>query len=71
MNESEKAFIQSIGERIYQLRTERGWTQMDLGARCGMDATQIRRVEKGQTNPTALTLFRIAQAFEIEVRELL
>lgn len=70
MTNEEKAFIGAIGERVRLLRLERGWTQLELGARCGMDATQIRRIEKGQ-NPTALTLYRIAQALKIEVRELL
>lgn len=36
-----------------------------------IDATNISRIEAGRTNPTVYTLFRIAEAMEINPKELL
>lgn len=70
MDAKEREFLEKLGNRIRDLRLEKGWTQMDLGAKSGYDATQIRRVEKGQTNPTVRTLIRIAESLDITVLEL-
>ncbi|WP_454989123.1 helix-turn-helix domain-containing protein [Capnocytophaga sputigena] len=35
-----------------------------------IDTTNISRIESGRTNPTLLTLYRLAQALEVPISEL-
>lgn len=35
-----------------------------------IDTTNISRIEQGRTNPTLLTLYRIAQALEVPLTDL-
>lgn len=61
----------TIGERIRNLRIEMGLTQKQLGERCGMADSAIRRYESNRGNPTMETLERIASALDIHVMKLL
>lgn len=55
----------SIGARLRALRLRRGLTQKELGERCGMADSAIRRYESGRGNPTEKTLCRLAAALEV------
>lgn len=62
----------TVGERIKELRTERGWSQKTLGEKCDpiMDAAYIRRIESGKSSPTANTMKRLALALEVRLVDL-
>lgn len=55
----------NLGERIRSSRVEHGLTQKQLGERCGMADSAIRRYESGRGNPTYKTVVRIANALGI------
>ncbi|UTF94737.1 helix-turn-helix transcriptional regulator [Elizabethkingia anophelis] len=61
-----------VGKRIKELRIQKGISQVDLVARMdgNIDPTNISRIEAGRTNPTLLTLQRIAKALEVNISEL-
>lgn len=63
----------SIGNKIREIRQEKGLSQLDLVGRMdgNIDVTNISRIEKGRTNPTVYTLFRIALALEVQPRDFL
>ncbi len=63
----------SVGKKIKELRLERGFSQLDLVGKMdgNIDVTNISRIEKGRTNPTIYTLFRIAWALEVHPKEFL
>jgi transcriptional regulator with XRE-family HTH domain len=61
----------SIADRIRQHRLARGWTQTDLAKRLGIAQNAISQLEKGNHNPRADTLARLARAFEITLDDLL
>lgn len=63
----------SIGNKIREIRQEKGLSQLDLVGRMdgNIDVTNISRIEKGRTNPTIYTLFRIAWALEVHPKEFL
>lgn len=45
--------------------------QIPVGKMSGeIDPTNISRIESGRTNPTIFTLFRIAEALEIPLKDL-
>ena len=60
----------TIGEKIRAARTEKGLTQKQLGDKCGMADSAIRRYESGRGNPTLDTVDRIAEALGMELRDL-
>lgn len=64
--------LELLGKRIKKLRLERGMSQVDLVAkmRGNIDTTNISRIEAGRTNPTIYSLYRISEAFEISISEL-
>jgi len=61
---------QKIGQRIRTLRESKGITQQDLAAACNFEKTNMSRIEAGRTNPTISTLYKISQALEISISEL-
>lgn len=61
-----------VGARIKQLRLEKGLSQVDLVGRTqgSIDATNISRIESGRTNATLQTLYRLAEALEVKLSDL-
>jgi transcriptional regulator with XRE-family HTH domain len=60
-----------IGKRIAALREARGWTQTELAAKAGVTASAINQIESGLTKrPSIETLFPIADALNVDAREL-
>ncbi|NER12103.1 helix-turn-helix domain-containing protein [Leptobacterium flavescens] len=70
MNKSE--VLKIIGLNIKRIRQEKGLTQVDLVGKieAQIDTTNISRIEKGRTNATIHTLFRISQALEVPLSEI-
>ncbi|TWP25463.1 XRE family transcriptional regulator [Apibacter muscae] len=64
--------LKIIGRRIKQVRESKGFSQLELvGKMLGdIDPTNISRIESGRTNPTIYTLYRIAEALEVSLEEL-
>ena len=65
--------LKKVGKRIKEVRESKGISQVELvGKMSGeIDPTNISRIEAGRTNPTVYTLFRIAEALEVDPKELL
>lgn len=51
-----------MGQRIAALRTEARMTQRELGAKCGLQASHINRIEKGRYSVGLDTLEAIGDA---------
>lgn len=62
-----------LGKRIKKLRIEKGMSQVDLVARMqgNIDTTNISRIESGRTNPTIYSLYRLSEALEVSISELI
>ncbi|SJM50242.1 helix-turn-helix domain-containing protein [Gulosibacter sp. 10] len=60
-----------VGKRISALRAERHISQQDLGELADIHFTNIGKIERGEVNPTLVTLLRIAVALEVDVGELI
>lgn len=52
------------GLKIKEIRKKKGLTQRQLGEKCGMYESQIRKYENGKANPKLETLQKIADALE-------
>lgn len=64
--------LKLIGKRIKELRIQKGISQADLVGRMegNIDPTNISRIEAGRTNPTVITLYRIAEAMDMKLADL-
>jgi transcriptional regulator with XRE-family HTH domain len=71
INIKNKALVKAIGERIRALRNKKMISQEELANEADIPLSQIGRIERGENNPTISTLYVIATAFEIELKELL
>jgi transcriptional regulator with XRE-family HTH domain len=62
-----------FGKQIKKLRIEKGMSQVDLVAKMqgNIDTTNISRIEAGRTNPTVYSLYRLSEALEISMSELM
>ncbi|MGY5351549.1 helix-turn-helix domain-containing protein [Wenyingzhuangia sp. IMCC45533] len=58
-----------MGNNIQEIRISKGYSQVDLVGKVegNIDTTNISRIETGSRNPTATTLFRIADALEVPI----
>ena len=56
-----------IGERVRQLREEKGYSIQTLAAKSGMKRPNLSRLEHGHHQPSIETLERIAKALEVPV----
>lgn len=62
---------QTLAAELRRLRDERGLTQEALAFRANVTLSTLRRIERGQSNPTWTTLVRIANALAITPVELI
>lgn len=70
INEQNNAIIK-LGLRIRKIREEStGLSQDKLALEVDLSENQIRRIEKGQTNPTVKTLLKIAKALDVDITDL-
>jgi transcriptional regulator with XRE-family HTH domain len=68
VDETDKV-CRDLGQRVIELRKERGWTQEELADKMQIDARDLRRVEGGD-NVTVYMLVRLARALGTEIGEL-
>ena len=61
---------QKIGQRIRELRESKGISQQNLAAVCNFEKANLSRIEAGRTNTTVSTLYKISQALEVPLSEL-
>lgn len=56
-----------FGQRVRELRKERGWSQEEFADKCELDRTYISGIERGVRNPTLLSINRISECFGISI----
>ena len=57
----------TFGQRIIEVRKQRGITQQQLGQAVGVDKRVISKYEKDQTIPSVITAFAIAQSLDVSL----
>jgi transcriptional regulator with XRE-family HTH domain len=60
-----------FGEKLKELRLSKGLTQLNLAENIGSSEPTISRAEKGKHNPTLLWILKVAEALEIDPKELI
>ena len=52
--------------RVRELRTERGWSQTELGERLGVSRQTVNAIENERYDPSLPLAFLIAKAFALD-----
>lgn len=60
-----------VGENFARLRRERGLTQEQVEAVSGFSQQYLSGLERGQRNPTVVTVYELAQAIGVNHLDLL
>ena len=63
--------VKVIGKIIKKMRENKGLTQEVLSGLAGLDRTHYSKIERGLRSPTIETLFKIADAVDIEPHEIM
>ncbi|WAH37798.1 helix-turn-helix domain-containing protein [Alicyclobacillus dauci] len=56
---------QTIGQTLRRLRKERDWTLDQLAQATGVSKPMLGQIERGETNPTVVTLWKIATGLKV------
>jgi transcriptional regulator with XRE-family HTH domain len=68
---TDEPLIFAVGERIRQLRTERGYSLRVFGKRSGVHPFHVMAIELGQLAANTRTLGAIANALDVRLMDLL
>ncbi len=64
------AITQHLGDRVRQLRAERGWSLQVLASASGVSRSMLSQIEREKANPTLVVTLRIAHAFGMTLGDL-
>jgi transcriptional regulator with XRE-family HTH domain len=59
-----------FGARMRQLRKARKMSQEAVALKSGLDRSYLGQIERGESNVALINIHRIAEALEVEAREL-
>lgn len=68
---NEKELLWRIGQRVKQIREEKGITQQSIANNIDTDRANISRLESGRVDSRISTLFRIATDLDVPLPTLL
>ncbi|PZF72583.1 helix-turn-helix domain-containing protein [Taibaiella soli] len=67
----EKKLLKKIAQRIKEIRLSKGITQQELAAAIDYEKSNMSRMESGTVNLRIATLYKVAEALEVPVSDLL
>lgn len=56
-----------FGQRVRELRKERGWSQEEFAGRCELDRTYISGIERGVRNPTLEVIGILSRGLKVSI----
>ena len=68
---SEKEILVKFGEKVRNIRKEKGLSQEQLAFKAGLHRTYIGMIERAEKNITLINIEKIASALEIKISILL
>jgi len=60
-----------VGRNTARIRREKGLTQEQLAERCGLSQQYLSGLERGQRNPTIVTVYEIAMSLGVSHLDLM
>jgi len=65
-----EAFVKIVGDKIRELRTEKGLSQEKLGELAELNSNYIGQIERGEKSLSVFTLKKIAEGLSMSLEEL-
>ncbi|MEO1009596.1 MAG: helix-turn-helix transcriptional regulator [Planctomycetota bacterium] len=65
------AFVRDFGERIREVRTERGLSQEKLAELAGLHRTAVSFIERAERSSTLETIEKLARALRVQPGDLM
>ena len=62
--------LKRFGERVRELRKERGLSQEELALEAGLDRTYVGGIERGERNVSLINIGRLAKALGVSFQQL-
>lgn len=69
VNMNDNSILSMVGKRIRQIRKLKGYTQEELGEKCGFHFSYIGGVERAEKNISLINVQKLANALEVPVQE--
>lgn len=69
-SDRDTAILKAFGERLRELRKEKGFSQEALALACGLDRTYIGGIERGERNVSLLNIHKIALSLDVACTDL-
>ena len=63
-------YLKKLGNNLRKIRKEKGYTMEGLAHEAEIEYRQLGRIERGEINTTVVSLLRICEALEIELKQL-
>ena len=70
VNHRDTQYLEAFGKNLKRVRESKGLSQEDLAAKADSVLSQVGRIERGKRAPTILTVQKLADALEVNVKEL-
>lgn len=67
---SKKKILIAFGEKVRELRKERGLSQEELSYKADLHRTYIGMIERAEKNITLINIEKIAKALDIHIKNL-
>lgn len=65
----QEQFLNKVSKRIADLRKAKGFTQERLAEEADIDRVALANIETGRRRPTVITLYKLATALKVEVKD--
>ena len=69
--DSKQNILIRFGERVREIRKEKGLSQEELAHKADLHRTYIGMIERAEKNITLLNIEKIANALQVNIKELL
>ncbi len=60
----------NLGNRLREIRKEKGLTQEELASKVGIHPTYVGKLEIGKCNPSTKMLFRISRGLGVKLHDI-
>ena len=68
---TKKNILINFGEKVREIRKEKGLSQEELAYKADLHRTYIGMIERAEKNITFLNIEKIANALEVNIKELI
>ena len=69
--DSKQSILIKFGERVREIRKEKGLSQEELAHKANFHRTYIGKIERAEKNITLINIEKIANALEVNLKELI